>query len=278
MCPGVSRFCRSERAERVVSIVIPTYNEASIVGKSLQTVGRVAGQYEVLIADGASEDGTATLVRELIPSFPRPLRLLHSSRPRALQLNQAAVAARGEALLFVHADARLPADAVCAVEGALQNPEVIGGNFSLLFSGGLVSSRLFTWANAARRRLGIYYGDSGIFVRRRVFEALRGFRSMPLLEDYEFVRRMERFGRTVCLKSRIVVSDRRWRIQGAGLTVFAWVAIQGLYSLGIPADRLARWYPAVREANPSQIFSDRMPAREREKAQPLGLSYDSPVK
>ncbi len=230
----------------MVSVLIPTYNEAVDISRTLNCLAQVRGCIEVIVIDGESSDATCAIVEALISEFPHPLRLLRCERCRALQLNLGAELAVGEVLLFLHADARLAHGAVAAIEQALVPREIVGGNFRLLFEGENVWSRFFTWANEVRRRFGIYYGDSGIFVRRVVFERLGGFRTIPIMDDYEFVRRLERLGRTAYLREVVQVSDRRWRIQGVFRTLLSWIWIQGLYSLGIPAGRLARWYHPVR--------------------------------
>ncbi len=97
-----------------------------------------------------------------------------------------------------------------------------------------------------RRAWGIYYGDSGVFVRREVFARLGGFKTIPVMEDYEFIRRLEKAGRTAYLAPVLVVSDRRWRVQGVVRTLLSWVWVQALYCLGVPGARLARFYKPVR--------------------------------
>jgi rSAM/selenodomain-associated transferase 2 len=231
----------------MVSIIIPTYNEAAIIAPALARLSRLRGDFEVIVADGASTDSTAALVESRLRSYSRVLLLLVCERNRAVQLNRAAKLARGEVLLFLHADANLAADALAYVERALARSEVVGGNFEIVFEGEDFWGRFFAWANHLRRRLGIYYGDSGVFVRRRVFEKLGGFKPIPIMDDYEFIRRLEQCGRTVCLPSVVRVSDRRWRGQGIARTLASRIVIQGLYSLGVPAERLARWYSPVRE-------------------------------
>jgi len=231
----------------MVSIVIPTYNEESSILAVLEQLKRVRGRFEVLVADGSSADRTPELVLDAAAAYPHPLRLVQSTRNRAIQSNSAAQQACGDSFLFLHADILAPPDAVESIEQGLLDPSVIGGNFQIVFEGDTAVPRLFTWCYRVRRPFGIYYGDSGLFVRRQVFERLGGFKPIPIMDDYEFVRRMERAGRTVCLNPPLLVSGRRWRVQGLFPTLFSWVWIQTLYSLGVPAERLARWYGPVRE-------------------------------
>jgi rSAM/selenodomain-associated transferase 2 len=230
----------------MVSIVIPTYNEATSILTVLERLKQVRGDFEVLVADGNSTDRTRDIVREPAAEFPRPLRLVESVRNRAVQLNEAAQQAGGDAFLFLHADIFVAPETVEAVERSLRDTAVIGGNFQIVFEGDTFVESFFTWCYRVRRPFGIYYGDSGVFVRREVFERLGGFKPIPIMDDYEFVRRMERAGRTVCLGPPMLVSGRRWRVQGLFPTLFSWVWIQTLYSLGVPASRLARWYGPVR--------------------------------
>ncbi|HET7101091.1 MAG TPA: glycosyltransferase family 2 protein, partial [Terriglobia bacterium] len=190
----------------MVSVVIPTYNEAASIAAVLERLKHVRGDFEVLVADGSSTDRTAEMVRELAGAYPYPLRLVESVRNRAVQLNQAARQAQGNAFLFLHADIYVPPETVEAVEQSLHDPAVIGGNFQIVFEGDTFVERFFTWCYRVRRPFGIYYGDSGVFVRREVFERLGGFKPIPIMDDYEFVRRMERAGRTVCLNPPMLVS------------------------------------------------------------------------
>lgn len=230
----------------MVSVIIPTYNEESVIERTLGQLTCVRGNFEVLVVDGESTDGTRERVERLIPSFPRPLRLITGARNRALQLNRAAELADGETLVFLHADVLFPTEGIECIESALNDGLVLGGNFDLVFEGDSLWSRFFTWANRVRRHFGIYYGDSGIFVRRAAFERLCGFKPIPIMDDYEFVCRLESLGRTVCLPTALKVSDRRWREQGILRTLLSWICIQTLYSAGVPAKHLSRWYEPVR--------------------------------
>jgi rSAM/selenodomain-associated transferase 2 len=230
----------------MVSIIIPTYNEEGSIARTLESLGEVRGDFEVIVADGGSADGTPELVQRIIPGFPHPLRIIKTVRNRAIQSNRAASAAKGDVFMFLHADVTVSPTAVESLEKSLRDPSPVGGNFEIVFEGNSPVERFFTWAYRVRRPFGIYYGDSGIFVRRSVFERLEGFKPIPIMDDYEFIRRLERAGRTVCLKPALRVSDRRWRVQGLFRTLMSWVWIQSLYSLGVPARHLARWYGPVR--------------------------------
>jgi len=196
----------------------------------------------VVVADGGSADATVALAS----AHPLAPRVVEAAGGRAAQLNAGAASTRGDVLVFVHADSRLPASASRSLAAAWRDRRVVGGNFRLRFEGGDAFARGLGAYYRLSRRLGIYYGDSSIFVRREVFERLGGFRELPIMDDYDLARRLERAGRTVCLPGPALTSARRWRRSGVGRTVASWVLIQCLYWLGVPSERLARLYRRVR--------------------------------
>ena len=155
--------------------------------------------------------------------------------------------ARGEVLLFLHADSVFPEGGLRAIVDALsRDARIVGGNFRLIFDGGSRFALGLTRFYALIRWVKLYYGDSGIFVRRAVYERIGGIKPMPLMEDYEFVRRMERAGRTCRIQEpALITSSRKFAQRRATAIVTGWVVIHVLYWLGISPTRLARlYYPA----------------------------------
>ncbi|MCC6390750.1 MAG: TIGR04283 family arsenosugar biosynthesis glycosyltransferase [Bryobacterales bacterium] len=221
-----------------VSVLIPTLNEESTIEPLLQRLASEA-PFEILVADGGSTDRTAQL------AAPHAA-VLSCPRGRGPQLNHAARAARGDVLLFLHADVRPAPSSLAAIRQALADPSVAGGNFDILYEGNDTAARVFSWINRRRCRFGIFYGDSGIFCRRRVFHHLGGFRDIPILEDYEFGRRLWKHGRFLTLPHPIHVSARRWRKAGLFPTLWVWFWIQALYLSGVSPRRLSRMYRDVR--------------------------------
>ena len=109
-------------------------------------------------------------------------------------------------------------------------------------------ARAFTRINRCRRRFGIFYGDSGIFCRREIFDALGGYRPWPILEDYDFACRLRRAGKLALLDEPVCVSNRRWRQCGLFPTLWSWFWIQGLYLAGVSPQRLVALYRNVRSS------------------------------
>jgi rSAM/selenodomain-associated transferase 2 len=222
----------------LVSVIVPVLDEAAELPALLDHLRALEGPFEVIVADGGSRDGTA----ELAAAHPLAPIVVRGSRGRAVQMNAGAAAAAGELLVFLHADTRLPHGAHAALSGAGAD----GGNFAIRFDGGDRFSRALGRWYALQRRLGVYYGDSAIWMRRVVFDALGGFRPLPIMEDYELVRRLERGFHTACLPGPAVTSSRRWRALGVPRTVAAWVVVRWLFVAGVPPARLARLYRAAR--------------------------------
>lgn len=218
-----------------LSAVIPTLNEEASLGRLLERLRKTAGVDEVIVADGGSTDGTPDVVSP-------PARLVPSERGRGSQLATGAREASGDVLLFLHADVTPPRDLAAQISGAVQEGHV-GGNFRLRYPGGGLLGRWLELLAPVYRRFSRYYGDSGIFVRRDVYDACGGFPWIPIMEDVVFVRRMEGMGHTAYLPGPMISEARRWR--GRQLrTLLLWALMQALFALGVSPWRLAALYKA----------------------------------
>lgn len=175
------------RTEPLISVVVPVLDEQATIAGLLDHLASLPGRWETIVADGGSRDRTASLAAG---HAQRPT-VIQAPRGRANQMNAGAAAAAGDVLLFLHADTRLPAEAYASLVEALHYREVLGGNFRLDFDGGDRFSRLLGAWYRVQRRLGVYYGDSAVWLRRGAFDALGGFRTLPIMEDYDLVRRLE---------------------------------------------------------------------------------------
>ena len=226
----------------LIAVIVPVLDEEAALPGALDHLSDQDPCLEVIVVDGGSRDDTVAIAR----SHPLRPAVLVEPGGRARQLNLGAAAARAALLCFLHADSRLPPDGIASLRAALRDPGLIGGNFDLRFDGTDRFSRLLTAWYAVQRRAGIYYGDSTVWVRAAAFTALGGHRELPIMDDYDFVRRMERHGRTACLPGPATTSPRRWQALGVPRTVLSWVAIRWLWVAGVPADRLARLYGAIR--------------------------------
>ncbi len=232
----------SRGGTELISIIVPTLNEAQTLPKLLSDLAAEAAAHEVIVVDGGSDDGTDGIARGA------GARLLPSPPGRGQQLSAGAAAARGEILLFLHADSRFPAGGLAQIlETLAAHPACPGGNFRLVFDGETAFSRWLTGFYAWIRARGLYYGDSGIFVRRAAYRDLGGIRPIALMEDYDFVRRLEKKGRTCCIEQPpLTTSSRRFEGRRPLSIVWGWIEIHLLFHLGISPAALARRYEAQR--------------------------------
>lgn len=221
-----------------LSVVIPTLNEAENIGPLLERLSRMPATPEVVVSDGGSTDDTPRIVRA------SGARLVRSEPGRGSQLNAGAREASGDVLLFLHADVVPPQDLASQIQGALRKGRV-GGNFRLRYPGGGALGRWLEGLAPFYRKLGRYYGDSGIFVRREVYDGLGGFPEIPVMEDVVFVRRLEAAGETAYLPGPMVSSSRRWEGRPAR-TLLLWVFMQSSFALGASPHALSRFYRAHR--------------------------------
>jgi rSAM/selenodomain-associated transferase 2 len=228
-----------------ISVIIPTFNEDKILPQTLASASTLEVG-EIIVADGGSTDRTVLMAEAFCARVP-VARVITAPRGRARQMNEGAKASRGEILLFLHADSRLPAEAKGIIESALADPTVVGGRFDIRFDHpsvwGKVISSFMNW----RSRLGgVATGDQAMFVRRDVFERLGGFADIPLMEDIEFSTRLKHAGPTQALRETVTTSFRRWEQQGPLRTILLMWALRFLYWIGVGPSRLSRWYKEIR--------------------------------
>ena len=188
----------------MVSIIVPALNEAAQIRETLHALQAVAGEKEIVLVDGGSEDETVAIARA------SGAIVIESARGRGVQQHAGAIAARGDVLWFVHADTIPPPSGIQDINAALEDSSIVGGNFGLTFDGPSRAARQLTAIYPTLRWLNLCYGDSGIFVRRSVYEAVGGFRAFAVFEDLDLLKRLRRAGRFVHLKTRIVTSSRRF--------------------------------------------------------------------
>jgi rSAM/selenodomain-associated transferase 2 len=222
-----------------LSVVVPVLDEARRIGEHLAALRGVAGIDEVVVVDGGSRDDTLAIARR-VPG----VRVITAPRGRGVQLNAGARAARGDVLLFLHADAVLPPDAALLVGRALDDPGVVAGAFRLhtvAESGARWLGPLLRLADLRSRVTRLPYGDQAVFVRRAVFERVGGFPDQPLMEDVELARRLRRVGRISTVPGVVRVSGRRF-LKHPVRAVLAMRAFPLLYRLGVSPARLARLY------------------------------------
>lgn len=230
------RFVDVFSGKPLVSVIIPTLNEAQMLGRILERIYS-SDAVEVIVSDGGSHDDT----RKLAARFGT--RVLEVPGGRAAQLNAGAAAANGRLLLFLHADTLPPRRYADMIRQALDHPATVAGAFRFRTDGSLTVMRMIEWAANFRSIVFQWpYGDQGLFIEKRVFEEEGGFASLPIMEDFEFVGRLRRRGPIETLHDEIITSARRWQQLGpVRTTLINQIMIAG-FLIGAPMQKLKHLY------------------------------------
>lgn len=220
-----------------LAVIVPVLNEAPRLPALVRAL-RAEGA-EAIVADGGSVDGSRAAARSAGAT------VVKTAPGRARQMNAAARTTDADALVFLHADTVLPAGFATLVRDALSAPDSLVGAFRFSLGARTPALRLIEAGTRLRGSLAhLPYGDQALFCRRVAFEAIGGFPALPVMEDYEFVRRARRAGNVRVLPQAALTSDRRWREHGAVRWTALNIATAARYRLGTPAAELAEWRSA----------------------------------
>lgn len=226
--------------ECIFSIIVPVLNEADQINPLIEHIHSQGFRrlYEVIVVDGDQQGGTIRIIQD------KDVIAITTEKGRGRQMNAGAAVARGEILIFLHADTTLPDNALGKISQTLQDRDYVGGAFDLKID----SDRLFLKYVSARARLRsrwnrIPYGDQAIFIRKKYFDQIGGYKEIPLMEDIDLMRRIKKDGKQiVILHDKVITSARRWESEGALYTTLRNQILVRLFYLGINPHRLAKYY------------------------------------
>ena len=219
-----------------ISVIIPTLNEAKTIRKTISNLIK-SRQTEIIVVDGGSRDDTAQLAK----SFG--IRVMTTGPSKAKQMNVGAAAAKGDVLLFLHADTRLPDNFVEKILSAASQKGFCAGAFTLAINSDALGLRFIERvANWRSRFFQMPYGDQALFVCRDLFDETGGFPELPIMEDFELIRRLRRKGKITILPESVQTSPRRWLHIGIFKTWLLNQIIICAYYLGVSPHRLSLWY------------------------------------
>jgi rSAM/selenodomain-associated transferase 2 len=243
-----------EAETEIISIIIPVLNEVGTIKEALASTYS-STNVEAIAVDGGSTDGTVRLVQSL------GVKVLSAPAGRACQMNVGAMVATGEILLFLHADTRLPPGFDTMVRAALQpsmqrdRKAPVAGAFALQIDAALRKLRLIEWGvNWRLRFLQMPYGDQVIFLKAETFHQMGGFPELPIMEDFELIRRLKRTGRIAFIPTPVVTSARRWLKKGVFQTTLINQIVILAYLLKVPPKQLVRWYHHQPKLTPNHWF------------------------
>jgi rSAM/selenodomain-associated transferase 2 len=222
------------------SFIIPVWNEEAIISRTIEHVRDLSasGSAEIIVVDGDPAGRTIKAARHT------GVKTALSEKGRGCQMNLGASLAEGEILIFLHADTLIPPDSLELIEAAMEDSSCIAGAFDLVIDSERPAFRLIEKAASFRSRMTrIPYGDQTIFIRKGDFRELGGFKNIPIMEDVEFMQRIKKQKRKICIIGRAVLtSPRRWEKEGIVYTTLRnWLLI-ALYFCGVKPENLIRFY------------------------------------
>jgi uncharacterized protein len=220
--------------DRPVSIVIPVYADADALRRTLASIE--SSDAEIVVV-GTAGDRSLDALRTDRPD----ITWVEAPRGRARQMNAGAACARGAALVFLHADTRLPSGWAIEVDRALRDPAIALGCFRFALDSASIPARVIEVGVRLRVALArLPYGDQALFVRRQTFDAIGGYADVPIMEDVLFVKRARRFGHLYISTLPAVTSARGWERDGWVRRTAVHLRLIVLFIAGVPPERLNR--------------------------------------
>lgn len=218
------------------SIIIPTLNEEKTIQSCLSTLHALRNETEIIIVDGDSNDNTRILATPLAD------KVIISAKGRARQMNNGARHAKGDVLIFLHADTRLPANALPLIQQKISSTRQ-WGRFDIQLSGDPFMLKVIAHMMNWRSRLtGIATGDQVIFVTRSAFEKAGCYPEIHLMEDIAFCKALKKISPPICLRDKVISSGRRWERNGVFKTMLLMWSIRLRFFLGADPQTLAFLY------------------------------------
>lgn len=224
-----------------ISIIVPVYNEAATIRKMCDQLMQYRSDAEILFVDGGSMDDTLDIIGNKFD-------VLTGAKGRAAQMNLGARESHGDILFFLHCDSVLPPRALDEIRKCIANNEY--GCFGVRFVSSnffMLTNRLISNHRAFSR--GLPFGDQGIFISRELFFDMGMFPEIPIMEDYEFSRRLVSAGiKPGKTTHRITTSARRYGTGTISIlrTEYKMWNLRRKYRAGTDIDEIAREYRDIR--------------------------------
>ncbi len=222
------------------SVIIPVLHETNKINSLIEHLHALEGSRnsEVIIVDGSPTKDTINAIND------EKIISISSEKGRAKQMNAGASIARGEILIFLHADTKLPEDAFRKIRRVLEEGMYVGGAFYLRIDSDRVIFKLISHITSFLSRLTrIPYGDQTIFIKKDYFNRIGRYGDIPVMEDAELMRKIKRERKKICIiRDNVKTSPRRWEEKGIFYTILINQMIRILYFLGVSPDKLTKFF------------------------------------
>ena len=222
------------------SIIVPVFHEGNRINHLIEHLNHLdlEKSCEIIVVEGAGERDTLRAIQS-----NRVIKIF-SEKGRAKQMNAGASIAKGEILIFLHADTELPTHALKKIESVIEKRGYAAGAFDLGIQSNKLMFKVIAFLGSLRSRLNrIPYGDQAIFLRTEYFHNIGGYKEIPLMEDVELMRRIKRSGKKIwILYDRVMTSPRRWEKEGVIYCILRNWVLQALYFLGVSPHKLVNFY------------------------------------
>ena len=226
----------------MISIIIPTLNEESTIHKTIEHVFSMTGLFEVIVVDGGSKDNTINIIEH-----DNRISIIRSEKGRALQMNVGAKNARGEILLFLHADTSLPKHALEKINELMHDSTIKAGGFLQKFSGNDWRLRLISKIDNYRcRRSKIFYGDQALFIRTSLFNQLNGFPEQSILEDWKFGQSLRQVTTPAIINDPVITDSRKFEKVGIWTSFMRITVILTRLKFGLPISNQHPFFHNIR--------------------------------
>lgn len=233
----------------MISIIIPVLNEVAITSTALNRLLLQQGDYEVIVVDGGSTDGTRDVIRRL--ALPLVDWSPNQESSISAQINCGAQQAQGDVLVFLHVDVQLPDNAIALINDALIPPVVVGGGFVPKFSqlarparqsNNIALTAVERLWQKRTRRLTWFAGDTAPFIRTKHFVAAGGYPNSSFASDWDWAWQLKTLGPLAVIRETVLVDPRRHLYNGVIKTLLVTGSVELMYHLGVNRIFLRNWY------------------------------------
>ena len=221
-----------------ISFIIPVLNEEIFFNEQNSFFKLLIEEgHEIIVVDGGSKDHSLNIAKSI------GCKIISTKSSRGFQQHKGASISVNDIMVFLHADTTLPSSALISIKQALSKKNITWGRFNVSFTNQKLIYKIIAWFMNKRSCLtGIVSGDHALFVKREVYFECGGFSDIPIMEDIDISKKLKKYSKPICLTDKVTTSARKWEKNGVLNTIFLMWRLRFLFYIGIPADKLAKYY------------------------------------